>query len=246
MTINLLLWCDEKITYLKDHGIQFESGVAVLPKSCIYEKIPVMVSTYKYRNDIPDELKEDSLLTYFMPESSLWSRLKKIDEEISELKKYGGVSGFDLSPSIGMLRPRQKLSILINSLYNCYLAVQGIKVLPNDRLGDLGTMSMSVSVPQNSNFISSRLGCIRYGFKAYGDYQLGLFLENHKPNILFVYGGMKSGEGKNLIDRYGFKIITYPDRRNRVRNGSKAYIIYRKDGKVRKIPLSNWLKGGAA
>ena len=223
MRINLLKWCDEKITYLKKHGITFKNGVAVLPEESLYKDIPLMVSPYKYRNDIPEELRSKSLITYFMPDEDLWTRMYKIDEDLEELKKFGGITGFDLSPSIGMLRPRQKLSLLADSLYNAYCAVNGIKILPNSRIGDLGTLPMIASIPYGANFITSRHGCQNYGFKAYGLYQTKLILERIKPSILFVYGSVSPKEAEQLIEKYNIKIITFPDRRSRTWNNAKSW-----------------------
>ena len=118
MKFNILEWCDDMITHLKESDIDFENGVAVLKKEFIYQDEVSMVSTYKYRNDIPNELKKTSLLTYFMPDDNLFNRIKKLEEEIPIMREYGGICGFDLSPSVGMLRPRQRFSILINSIFN--------------------------------------------------------------------------------------------------------------------------------
>ena len=107
-----------------------------------------------------------------MPDKDIFVRLKNIDADLSIIKKYGGICGQDMSPSIGMMRPRQKFSIFINSLYNCYLANKGIRILPNSRIGDLGTMSMIVTLPNNANFIVGMYGCKDYGFREYGLHQL--------------------------------------------------------------------------
>ena len=168
MKLNILKWCDDMITNLKENNIAFENGVAVMPKEFIYQDEVSMVSTYKYRNDIPDCLKKSSLLSYFMPDDNLFNRIKKIEVEIPIMKEYGGICGFDMSPSVGMLRPRQRFSILINSVFNAYCGLHGVKILPNSRVGDLGTMSMSKSFPEGVNFITGRHGCNLYGFKGYG------------------------------------------------------------------------------
>ncbi|MBQ7501186.1 hypothetical protein IJT93_00525 [bacterium] len=241
---NLLLWCDDKISFLKRHNIKFQSGVAIIPPECIYTDIPRMVSTYQYRSDIPADLKAKSLLTYFTPDSGLWNRLFKIEDEIPTLLEYGGIAGFDLSPSLGMLRPRQKFSITINSVFNCYCALHGVKILPNARLGDMSTMSMSASIPDGVNFISSRLGCKRNGFKAFGRYQVKLLLQQIRPRILFIYGRVSLDEACDPINRYGIDIVCYPDRRSRVRNNAEIYaIVKRSHNKIVKIPFGEYLQG---
>ncbi|MDD6733313.1 MAG: hypothetical protein PUE21_02065 [Lachnospiraceae bacterium] len=239
MKFNILKWCDDKITQLKENDISFENGVAVMPKDFIYQDEVSMVSTYKYRNDIPDGLKKTSLLTYFMPDDNLFNRIKKLEDEIYVLKEYGGICGFDLSPSVGMLRPRQRFSILINSVFNAYCGTCGIKILPNSRVGDLGTMSMTNSFPQGVNFITGKHGCNSYGFKGYGLYQLCVQIHEKQPHILYVYGSVSLKEARHIF-RYskdiGFNIITFPDRRNRVRNKSQPHRICIENNKlVKKI-----------
>lgn len=239
MRFNILMWCDDMITQLKESDISFENGVAVMPKDFIYQDEVSMVSTYKYRNDIPDRLKKTSLLAYFMPDDNLFNRIKKVEAEIPILKEYGGICGFDLSPSVGMLRPRQRFSILINSVFNAYCGICGIKILPNSRVGDLGTMSMTKSFPSGVNFITGKHGCNSYGFREYGLYQLCLQINDKQPHILYVYGNVSLKEAK-CIFRYShdkeFSIITFPDRRNRVRNKSQPRRISIENGKlVKKI-----------
>ena len=239
MKFNILKWCDDKITQLKENDISFENGVAVMPKDFIYQDEVSMVSTYKYRNDIPDGLKKTSLLTYFMPDDNLFNRIKKIEEEIPIMKDYGGICGFDLSPSVGMLRPRQRFSILINSVFNAYCGIHGVKILPNSRVGDLGTMSMSKSFPERVNFITGKHGCNSYGFREYGLYQLCVQVHEKQPHILYVYGNVSLKEARHIFNYSkdtGFNIITFPDRRNRVRNKSKPHRIRVENGKlVKKI-----------
>lgn len=176
MKFNIFRWCDERLTQLKDSGIEIRDGVAFMPETMIYSGEVKCISTYKYRNDIPAEHRENSLLCNFMPDSDLFVRLAKLEEDYEEIKAYGGICGQDISPSIGMLRPRQQFSILINSIYNCCVGLRGTKILPNSRVGDLKTMSMIHSFPSGVSFIAGLHGCKNYGFKDYGLYQLRLLL----------------------------------------------------------------------
>lgn len=232
---NILIWSDEMISQLKEKGIRFENGVAVIPEKFIYQDKVSMISTYKYRNDIPDRLKSTSLLAYFMPDDNLFNRIRKLETEIPIMKEYGGICGFDLSPSVGMLRPRQRFSILINSIFNTYCGSCGVKILPNSRVGDLGTMSMTGSFPNGMDFITGKHGCNSYGFKEYGLYQLCLQIHEKQPHILYVYGNVSLKEARVLF-RYSknvnFNIITFPDRRNRVRNKAQPHRICIENGRI--------------
>lgn len=246
MTFNLFLWCDEKISQLKEAGIRIENGVAVLPEYAVYKGHVSMISTFKYRKDIADELKSTSLLCNFMPDENLFIRLKKIDKDIKIMEGYGGICGQDLSPSIGMLKPRQRFSILINSVYNCYVAIYGIKVLPNSRIGDMGTLSMINSFPQNVSFISGMHGCKNHGFKEYGLYQLRMIVREKKPPILYIYGSLTCKEARRLFWCNEFVIVAFPDRRNRVRNGNKSYAFYFDGNDIKKVPYEEYMIGSVA
>lgn len=100
--INILKWSDTKITFLKENNIEFNKGIPQLPNEFIFKKKPVAMSTYAYRKDIGENEKKDSLINFYMYENRLWPRLNKIDEEIPILLEYGGIVGFDLSPSVKM------------------------------------------------------------------------------------------------------------------------------------------------
>ena len=118
MKYNILRWCDDKISFLKKHDIKFKNGIPQIPESYIYKGRPKALSTFAFKKDIPEEAKKDSLLVFYMFEDKLWVRLSNIDTDIHVMKEYAGIAGFDLSPSITMLRPRQVFSIMINSIYS--------------------------------------------------------------------------------------------------------------------------------
>lgn len=243
---NILTWCDEKITSLKANNIEFKNGIPQLPDSFTYPDRPESISTFRFRNDISDDMKKKSLLSFYMPEDNLWTRLTKIDEDIHIMKQYAGITGFDLSPSITMLRPRQLLSILINAIYSCYCGMHGVKVLPNYRPGDFGTLCRADYFPDNSPFIIGNLGCRKNGYKDYGEYQLDIILRKKRPNVLYVYGGLSKSEAKHLIEKYRFDIIKFSDRRNRVRNNCNNYIYYATDDGIKKDVYPDTSKGGVA
>ena len=217
-----------------------------MPDEFIYKEIPCALSTFTYRKDIPDNIKKKALLAFYEYENRLWPRLPKIDNDIEIAKQYGGIVGFDLSPCVGMLRPRQKHSIMINAIHSCYCGLQGIKILPNYRAGSLGTICLADYFPDDCSFMVGNLGCAQNGFKEYGDYQLDIVLLKKEPKTLFIYGSIFKREAERLIKRNGFEIISFPDRRGRVRNNSKSYHYYLSEGKVCKEPYADLTKGGVA
>ncbi|MCR5662746.1 MAG: DUF4417 domain-containing protein [bacterium] len=246
MQFNLLKWCDDNISYLKDQGTVFKKGIPQLSDSSIFKGTPRALSTFACRSDIPDEFKSEALITFYMFEEQLWPRMQNIDNDIEIFKNYAGIVGFDLSPSINMLRPRQRLSILINAIYSCYCAAKGIKVLPNYRAGDFGTICAADFFPDDCSFMIGNHGCINHGYKAYGEYQLDILLLKKKPKLLYVYGSLREKDAKRLIKKYGFDIVKFPDRRSRVRNNAKSYRYFLFDNKVIKLLFEDVTKGGIA
>lgn len=244
LRFNILKWADEKISSLKEKDIIFINNVPQLPSEFIYEGIPCAITTFAYRNDISLDDRNEALLSFFMYEDRLWPRLNKIDEDIEILRNYGGATGFDLSPSIGMLRPRQRLSILINAIHSCYLGINGIKILPNYRAGDFGTICTADYFPDDCSFIVGNLGCSKNGFKNYGEYQLDIVLTKKNPSILYIYGSISNKEACRLIKKNQFEIISFSDRRNRVRNCGRNYHYYYHDGKIEKNLFCEISRGG--
>ena len=243
---NLIKWLDEKISFLKENGIIFVNGMPIMPRAALYTGIPEMIETYAHRHCVPNEIRPQTLLSYFDNDDNLANRLFKIDDEIEEIRLYGGICGFDLSSCITMLRPRQKISLLTCAVFNCYVALHGIKVLLNCRVGDLTTMSLIDNIPPYTNIISGELGCHNNPLKMYGIYQLRLIMKKVSPGILFVYGNLSKKDIWYIFGRRPQMIILYPDHRHRTRDGRIA-IVARWDGiNLQKIPLSEYLKEGGA
>lgn len=101
---------------------------------------------------------------------------------------------------------------------------------------------MAASIPDGANFISSRLGCQRNGYKAFGMHQVMLLLQRIRPRILFIYGNAALNEACEPINRYGIDIVCYPDRRSRVRNDAETYAIVKRSREIVKIPFAEYLQ----
>ena len=239
---NLIKWLDEKITFLKQNGIMFVNGMPVIPSAALYTGIPHMVETYAHRHCVPCEKRPETLLAFFDNDDNLTNRLFKIDDEIEELKQYGGICGFDLSACITMLRPRQKISLLVCAVFNCYVALHGVKVLPNCRVGDLTTMSLIDTIPPYTNLISGELGCHNNSLKMYGIHQLRLIAKKVGPDIMFVYGNLSKKDIRYIFGRQPQTVVMYPDHRHRTRDGKNAIVVKWDGVNLKKIPLFDYLE----
>ena len=224
--MNLLQWCDNNISFLKENGIKFVNGFPLLPTKSIYSGHPLRMSTFAHRNDIPHSDRKNTLICFYSQDRDLFPRLEKIDSELPILQNYAGICGFDLSPCVGMLRIRQKFHLLISAIYNCRCALYGIKVLPNSRMGDLGTINQVTSlIPHGSNIVSGELGCRGKAFKAFGLYQLKESIRIIEPNSVFIYGSFCVKDAKYCAPAGNVTFFVFPDRRNSMRNSKKPYII---------------------
>ena len=230
------------ITLLKRRGISFINGMPILPSDSIYTDIPLMIETYAHRNDIPNNMKSHSLISYFYDDSNLINRLLNVEKELPVLKQYGGICGFDLSPCITMLRPRQKLSLLASALFNCYVAINGVKVLINGRTGDLATMSCMDNVTKGSNIISGEIGRHGHEYRYYGRYQLKLSVETVDPKILFICGHLSQKDIAYVCGNRDRVIIMYPGRRHRMRDNKKVVVIKYSNGEYYKCTLDEYLQ----
>lgn len=246
--VNLLSWCHENVLLLKANGFSFASGLAHIPQDAVYDDIPYTIAPFAHRNDIPIEHRKSSLISFFSPDDELFPRLDRIEEDIHVLKEYGGICGFDMSPCISMLRPRQRMSLLISSLYNCRCALAGIKIVPNVRMGDLGTMHLvSSSLPECAVIATGELGCRQSSFRGYGLYQLNRIIQEHRPKTVLVYGGFSSADAAQCAGNIYPRFVVYPDRRSRMRNFARPYQLMFDSNRYAKVPFGiNDNQGGAA
>ena len=242
--INLITWCDHMISYLKKAGIEFIDDYPVLPKESYYKDIPLTIESFQFRNMIPEDIRHRSLVCNFSKDDRLINRLYKIDEEIRILQQYGGICGFDLSASVTMLRPRQRLSLLVSALFNCYVALHGIKVLPNCRVGDLANMSVLRSIPPYSNIISGELGCKKNGFKGYGLYQLRIITKKIVPEIMFIYGNISKKDILCICSQTPQNFLVYPSARSKYRNGKTPQAIIWNGSSACTMSLINFINNG--
>ncbi len=240
----LIKWCDEKITYLKKAGITFKDGFPILPQEAYYTDIPLTIESFQFRNKIPENIRRQSLICYFSKDERLIQRMYKIDEELPILCEYGGICGFDLSPAVTMLKPRQKFSLLASALFNCYVAVHGVKVLPNCRVGDLANMSVIRNIPPYTNIISGEIGCNRNGFKNYGLYQLHIIMKSVAPPVMFIYGGISNKDIKRICGGTPQDFVVFPSARDKYYNHKKSRVIVWDGVSIRKTSLDDYLSDG--
>ena len=102
---------------------------------------------------------------------------------------------------------------------------EGIKILPNARCGDFGTISLLGMYPKGCNIIISNHGCKKHGFKYYGLYQTLYINDFLKPKQIFSYGNVSKKEYKFINKKYKNNIIVFPEHRKKRQYKKSAYTI---------------------
>lgn len=206
--MNLFKIADELYFYLTNVGIKFtENGYPIIPDEMILRNYPDEIIPFEHRNACIN--KHVTVLSHFSNDELLYRRLRNLEKDINICKEYMGVVGFDLSPRLGWNLEQQKFNLLINQLVNAYRAVNGIKILPNFRIGELSTISVLDSYPSNCLFAAGTLGCSR-GYKSINSIILRTKLLYKRPNGLLVYGKLHL-EYQNVLDELDIPYRVYQD-----------------------------------
>ena len=128
-------------------------------------------------------------------------------DEINEYKKYTAVVSCDLTVTSDMDEEWQKLIMLANELFMAVLAINGVKVIINTRIGNPQDFTSLKHLPKNVLCSSGFLGCekdneydMRYISKI-------LYL---RPSALLIYGKCSSIEREKL-SKLGIKYKVYED-----------------------------------
>ncbi|WP_308604492.1 hypothetical protein [uncultured Fibrobacter sp.] len=130
-----------------------------------------------------------------------------------------GISGFDFSARSGDEEVSQDLYLYLNKLLDAYVAMHGIKVLPNFRIaGELASLNALNVYPPKSWFIVGTIGC--GGNTAFNSMLLRYKLIFARPAHLIIYGTLKEIY-RQILDDFGVPYAVFEDFNKRSRNASK-------------------------
>lgn len=206
--LDLIKTTDQYITYLKDHNFKFdEIGFPIFTKDMFLMEEPKLIVPYSNRNDKRVKNKKKTLLCTFAPDQRIYPRIKNIFKEIDIYKQYLGVATADITVTDDMEKEWQELIILLNQLYGAILAVNGIKIVLNTRIGSLINIRLYKYLPKNIICISSFLGCKKENKY---DYSYLSKILNFLPSKLLIYG--KEDKNVNaMLDNMGINYKYYND-----------------------------------
>ena len=175
---------------------------------------PLMIAPFSKRIYYHQDKKNISLC-FFEKDEHLYPRLNKAFEEINIFRNYHSVCMMDISISPLMLDEVQQINLLINLLYICVLAVNGIKIIPSFRTASFETIKLlRESVGSSQYWAMGAVGTQRIRNNSFYEY---LFREKClliMPKQLLIYGKPNKATISTL-NNYGINTKNvYEDFRN--------------------------------
>ena len=210
--------------YLKEKGVEFyENGFPILKPNWIITTKPKVMAPFNKRHYYWQS-KRDISICYFDKDEHLYPRLDKVFEEIKILKDYHSVCMMDISISPLMLDEVQRMNLLLNLLYTCVVAVNGIKIIPSFRIGDYDTLKLLMaSVGQSDFWVIGAVGTQQTRNNAFYEYLFRTKCLLVMPKHLLSYGRPNNNTIKCLED-YGIESKTfYKDFRSLSYSGEVRY-----------------------
>lgn len=206
--LDLIKMSDKYISYLKDNNFKFDkNGFPIFTEDMFLKELPDQIVPYSNRNNKLVKNKKKTLLCSFTSDVRIYPRFKNIFNEIDIYKQYLGVATPDITVTEDMDIEWQQSIILLNQLFAAVLAVNGIKIVLNTRIGSIQNIRLFKHYPKNVICISGFLGCAKDEKYSFNYLSKILYL---LPSTLLIYG--KIDKNTNIkLDTMGINYKYYID-----------------------------------
>lgn len=186
-TLNhIMLLIDDYELYLTVQGVRFDKNGFPIPEQSWYlDERPELIVTYRERKSRLVRHPDKTVLCFFCADARIYPRLKNVLKELDAYRCFMGVIGPDVTVTPDMDVEWQREIILLNQLFMAVLAVNGIKVIQNLRIGGPETLSCLVNVPDGIMCASGTLGCV---LTKPDDYSYSVKLCMLHPSEVLLYG----------------------------------------------------------
>lgn len=205
--MNLIKLAAELQEYLVEKNVKFtDEGYPIFTEDMLLKEIPEGVCPIGQTYYVKD--KSRYLLVSFSNDENIYKKLKSLKNDVDDYLQYKGFGGFDLSPRINWDVNLQRFNLLLSKLADAFLAVNGVKLLPNFRTGCLETFDVLSIYPSNTWYSVGTLGCGRGKIKINSMYLRTKLLVTN-PDMLIFYGKLKP-EYAQILEEYGiaYKVFT--------------------------------------
>ncbi|OXN01731.1 DUF4417 domain-containing protein [Bifidobacterium vansinderenii] len=172
--------------YLKQHGVHFDDqGFPSMQSEWYLDRWPDQVVTYRERKSRLVTDPSRTALCFYCADERIYPRWERVLNELDEYRPFMGVIGSDVTVTLDMDLEWQRATILLNQLFDTVLAVNGIKLIQNLRIGSPSTLSCLLGVPEGVMAASGTLGC---ALTSDGDLSYAVKLHTLKPSKVVLYG----------------------------------------------------------
>uniref|UniRef100_I5AT24 Uncharacterized protein n=1 Tax=Eubacterium cellulosolvens (strain ATCC 43171 / JCM 9499 / 6) TaxID=633697 RepID=I5AT24_EUBC6 len=216
--MHLIRLAEELEDYVRDKGVEFtEDGYPIFTEEMLLKEMPEGLCPIGNTYYVKDKSKY--LLVSFCNDEIIYKKLFSLKNNIDSYREYMGFGGFDLSPRINADVNMQRFNLLLNKLADAYLALNGVKIMPNFRTGCNETFGVLSVYPKNSWYCVGALGCGKGRIKI-NDFYLRQKLIITNPDMLIYYGKVKP-EYASVIEEFGVHYKVFADFQ-RVSRGKKV------------------------
>lgn len=206
---DLMALAEDYTRYLEAAGMSFDAnGFPLIDRGCFLSEWPDEIITYQYRNNrlVTDSRK--TVLCHFAPDSRIYPRLEKLYEEVDVYLGYMGVVMFDVTVTYDMSLEWQDFIMLLNQLATAVLAVNGVPIMPNMRIGSPDSVYNLSSFPEGLLWATGTLGCAKTTDEADASFLAKALAL--RPRGVALYG--KSDPIiEEQLERFGIEVRVYPD-----------------------------------
>lgn len=215
MKINLYAAIADFEKFLKDKNVLFKDGFPVIPKESLLNEIPEEILPHPSRLKAKNPAK--TLICNFSQDDILYLSVKRITKRLAIWKHFMGICGFDFSARAGDDDINQDFYIYLNKLLDAFVALHGVKILPNFRTaGSMASLNILRLYPPNGIFAVGTLGC--GGSENINSTLLRYKLLLTRPKHLVIYGKLKDAFRK-ILEEFAVNYSVFEDYNRRSRKG---------------------------
>ncbi|PJM73709.1 hypothetical protein CS006_00485 [Bifidobacterium primatium] len=205
----ILRLIDQYHRYLAARGIAFaNNGAPIMKRAWYLTEFPERIIPYRDRKN--RKLVADpahTVLCFYCADTLIFRRMQHPLADLDEYRRFMGVIGANLTVTEDMDIEWQRAILLLNRLFDAVLAVNGIKLVQNLRVGSPTTLDTLTTVPEGVLAASGTLGCPA---TKPGDLSYTLKLNTAKPGGVMIYG-KKDPLMEQQLDALGIHHHRYDD-----------------------------------
>lgn len=179
---------DVFLAYLIDGANRTETDeFPIIEKWMVATDLPKEIIQWDRRQDVVDP--KTTAICFYCNDAGFTPILSNPKRYVEKLKQYQMVIGIDPSPYDNMPLVVQKSQIYLNLAITYYFATQGIKIIPNVRLGDNRTLSSLEAYPKHTPIAIGTHGFTRdlNNRDIFSD-QVIRVIDYLEPSSILVYG----------------------------------------------------------